>query len=121
MGRWSPWGWSLLIVTFCYSEGLSHKYISHQWYKTVVIVQLLTPFGTVFASQGKSVERSLIRDERNKMPINPLMPVDTLMCHNIISLKRRMIHLCVITEHAKFKLFCWHYKPGAATSATGVL
>ena len=47
MGRWSPWGWSLLIVTFCYSEGLSHKYISYQLYKTVVIVQLLTPFGTV--------------------------------------------------------------------------
>ena len=53
--------------------------------------------------------------------VNPLTPVDTFMCHNIISLKRRMTHLCVITEHAKFKLFFWHYKPGAATSATGVL
>ena len=35
--------------------------------------------------------------------------------------KRWLTHLCVITEHAKFKLLSWHYKLGAATSATGVL
>ena len=56
-----------------------------------------------------------------RLTLTPLTPGDTFMCHNILALKRRLTHLCVITEHAKFKLFSWHYKLGAATSATGVL
>ena len=57
--QWSEWGdgvlggWSLLIVILLYIVKVSltniqqYTYISHQLYKTVVIVHLLTLFGAV--------------------------------------------------------------------------
>ena len=57
---------------------------------------------------------------RTYLSLNSLMPNDTSWCHKTLYRKHWMIHLGVITEHAQFTLFSWHYKFGTAMSATEV-